>query len=75
VVCPGEALLFLILREVSSISCYKDVINQSCPFCIPRWLQDRMAQQMTWIQNGGWNATLLSCFQLIRWPKKGISDF
>jgi hypothetical protein len=40
VVQPEETVL---LEEVS-VPCHEDVTQHSCPFLIPRWLQERMAQ-------------------------------
>jgi hypothetical protein len=47
VVCPEEALLFLFPDAVSFGPPYRDVIHQSCPSWIPRWLQGEWLRTKT----------------------------
>jgi hypothetical protein len=49
--CPrlGGGLSFRLCYSLGIVfdPCHKDVLEQSCPFWNPRWLQERMAQTKT----------------------------
>jgi hypothetical protein len=55
---------------------HKDVIDHSCPFFIPRWLQERMAQSKgQQVQNGDRDAKSFLLFLVNLWVQEKSQCF